>query len=222
MDSIQIGLINFNRKIRGKQIGLINFFDPLNSKEKVRDGTPIGLLNIGSRGSVFRLHYNELFPINLEYTTGNCLNCSYAIPTQMPYDDANKIFNQNALMLGFDPMKNTWGLGYGFEKILFNKVSMNPTPSNAKRLLSYGITFLHLNRSWSWDSEFNLVTRIHAEFGRRVMGIYFFGGISLNSFLLQNSSDISAYSIRTNMWDTGKIGGLSSFVWPGYSIGIQI
>ncbi len=79
MDGVQIGLINIGGNTRGVQIGLINFFKKYGSKENVRMGTPIALLNIGSKGSVFRLYYNELFTTNAEYTTGNCLNCSYVM-----------------------------------------------------------------------------------------------------------------------------------------------
>ncbi|HOX81585.1 MAG TPA: hypothetical protein PLS08_01045, partial [Chryseolinea sp.] len=64
MDGLQIGLVNLGGNTRGVQIGLINFFKKNGSKENVRMGIPIGLLNIGSKGSVFRFYYNELFTTN--------------------------------------------------------------------------------------------------------------------------------------------------------------
>lgn len=73
MDGVQLGLINFGGDSRGKQFGLINFFSKYPSKEKVRMGTPIGLLNFGSKGSYFRIYYNEIFSTNVEFTTGNQL-----------------------------------------------------------------------------------------------------------------------------------------------------
>src|SRR5690349_19151028 len=87
MDGVQIGLINFGGATRGVQVGLINFFNKYPSKEFVRMGTPVGLLNIGSKGSYFRFYYNELFSTNIEYTTGNCMNCSWVMGSEMPFLD---------------------------------------------------------------------------------------------------------------------------------------
>lgn len=221
MDGAQIGLINFGGDARGKQIGLINFFSKYPSKERVRMGTPIGLLNFGSKGSYFRLYYNEIFATNLEYTTGNCLNCSWVIGSEMPFDDSNQIFNQNALILGFDPSQDTWGFGYGFQKVLYNKFSMKPSPFNKRRVITYGIKFLHLNKSLSFDDSFNLLSRLNVEYGKRWRFLYVFLGVSLNYFLFEGNEGSEDYNIRTIKLSTGKVGGVNSELWPGYSIGIQ-
>lgn len=221
MDGAQIGLINFGGDARGKQIGLINFFSKYPSKERVRMGTPIGLLNFGSKGSYFRLYYNEIFSTNIEYTTGNCLNCSWVIGSEMPFDDSNQIFNQNALILGFDPFQDTWGFGYGFQKVLYNKFSIRPSPLNKKRVITYGVRFLHLNRSLSFDDSFNLLSRLNLDYGKRWRFLYVFIGVSLNYFLHEEDDIGEIYKIRSIKVSTGKVGGANSDFWPGYVIGIQ-
>ncbi|MBA4056426.1 MAG: hypothetical protein C0490_17050, partial [Marivirga sp.] len=221
MDGLQVGLINFGGDMRGKQIGLINFFSKYPSKERVRMGTPIGLLNFGSKGSYWRVSYNEIYSTNIEYTTGNCLNCSWVIGSEMPFDDDNQIYNQNALILGYDPFQETWGFGYGFQKVLYNKFSMRPSPLNKKRVISYGARFLHLNRSMSFDDSFNLLTRLNVDFGKRWRFLYVFAGVSVNYFLSEVEDSEEVYKIRTARMAAGKMGALNGEIWPGYVIGIQ-
>jgi hypothetical protein len=220
MDGVQIGLVNFGGDARGKQIGLINIFNRNPSKERVRMGTPVGLLNFGSKGSYFRVDYNEIFPTNIEYTTGNCLNCSWVIGSEMPFDDSNQIFNQNALILGYDPFRETWGFGYGFQKNLYNKFSVRPSPLNRKRLISYGLKLLHLNRTLSFDDSFNVLSRFNFDYGKRWRFLYVFAGLSINYFLSETGGE-EDYNINTVKISTGKVAGLNSEIWPGYSVGIQ-
>lgn len=35
--------------------------------------------------------------------------------------------------MGYDPIQETWGFGYGFQKILYNKSSMLPTDGNNRK-----------------------------------------------------------------------------------------
>ena len=219
MDGTQVGLINFGGVALGKQFGLINFFSKYPTKERTNKNTPVGLLNFGSKGSVKRLSFNELFATNFEYTTGSCFNCSVA-QSEMPFEGRNQIFHQNALILGYDPFQDTWGFGYGFQKILYNKSSMLPTdPGNRKRQMAYGVKFLHLNRTMSFDKSFNLVTRLNFDFGKRKWGgMYVFAGASLNHFLHEPQDD---YKIRSVKISTGEIFNLTSEIWPGYSLGLQ-
>jgi hypothetical protein len=232
MDGTQIGLINFGGAARGKQIGLINFFQRLGSKEDVRMGTPIGLLNLGSRGSYIRLSYNEIFPANLEYTTGNCLNCTWT-QSGMPYRGRNRKFNQNALIVGYDPNRDTWGFGWGFQKVLYNKASMLPVPWNEKRVITYGVKFLHLNKEMKLDRTFNLVTRLNLDWGKRYPDPkppkkgdprfpYWYGGISLNYFLMEPQGDEKVFDIKSPEISAGKLWGLAGKLWPGYTLGIQL
>lgn len=220
MDGMQIGLINFGGATRGKQIGLINFFNRLPIKEYEMMGTPIGLLNFGTNGSYMRIFYNELFPINLEYTTGNCQNGSWT-QSGMPFFQNNLKFNQNVLIAGYDWMNDMWGFGYGFQKMLYNKATMLPKPTNEKRVMNYGIKFIHLNRMKKLDRAFNLLSRVNFDYGKRYKGMYFFCGVSLNYFLYTNENEM-AYRINSVRINSGKPLWFNSDVWPGYSVGVQL
>ncbi|HEY0743819.1 MAG TPA: hypothetical protein VGD40_20280 [Chryseosolibacter sp.] len=221
MEGTQIGLINFGGELRGKQFGLINFFQRMGTKEYSRNGTPVGLLNFGSYGSALQITYNEIFSTTLEYTTGNCLNCTYT-QSRMPYADLNKIFNQNVLILGYDYWRDTWGYGYGFQKILYNKHSMNPKDVlNERRVINYGLKFIHLNRNKTFDKVFNLVTKLNIEMGKRYGGKYLFGGMSINFFVYKEQDGTVPYEFYTIALNTGKVFDLESLLWPGYTVGVQ-
>jgi len=197
MDGVQIALINFGGNTRGVQIGLINFFNSTPSKERVRMGTPIGLLNFGSKGSYMRLYYDEIYPTNIEYTTGNCVNCSHVLYSEMPFEDNNQLFNQNALIFGWDYFQDTWGLGYGFQRVFYNKATIMPSPDNKRRVMNYGLKFLHLNRSMSFDRSFNLLSRLNFDYGKKWRFLYVFAGISLNYFLHEAEDGGDVYKIRS-------------------------
>jgi hypothetical protein len=221
MEGLQIGLINFGGPMRGKQIGLINFLDKYPSKEFGRMGTPIGLINIGTFGSCVRVFYNELYPFNFEFTTGNTLNGTWT-QSGMPYYDKNRIFNQNALIFGYDPGNDTWGFGYGFQKFLYNKVTPLPKPENEKRMITYGVKFLHLNRDMALDRSFNLLNKFNFSYGKRRSGIYWFVDVSVNYFLFTEEGEgQNIYAIRSTQISTGKVFGMLSEVWPGYAAGVQ-
>lgn len=222
MDCWQIGLINFGGDARGKQIGLINFFNKYGSKENVRMGTPVGLLNFGSRGSYARVFYNELYPVNVEYTTGNCLNCTWLMNSEMPYYDRNQIFNENVLIVGYDYQLKTWGLGYGFQKVLYNKAFLKPSPDNKKRVISYGAKLLHLNRSMSFDKTFNILTRLNVDIGKRYKFLYLFAGVSANYFLYEGSENADVYKVRSVTYDAGGLRKWKAMIWPGYAAGLQV
>ena len=219
MDGLQIGLINFGGKALGTQIGLINFFSKYPTKEMVKLGTPIGLLNFGSRGSYFRLSFNELYPINLERTSGMCYNCSPAM-SEMPYYDNQQKFTENALIIGYNPSHKNWGFGYGLQRVLYNKATMKLSPLNRKKIITYGIKFIHLNRSMKFDQTFNLLNRFNLEYGVRKRFGYVFAGLSANLFL-QNPESIGIYQVNTFKVKVGNVAGLTTSLWPGYEVGIQ-
>jgi hypothetical protein len=223
MHGTQIGLINFGGEMRGKQIGLINFFQRYKSKELSDAGTPIGLLNLGSFGSALRISANEIFLTNIEYTTGNCQNCTWTPtgPVGLPYTEHYKKKNQNALTLGYDPLHRSWGFGYGFMKLLTNKETSMPSLRNETHQLSYGVRFLHLNKTGSIDKDFNLVTRLLFDYGKRRGSKYVFAGVAINYFLQEVNVDGNVYVIQSLQIDTGKLFGFASQVWPGYTVGAQ-
>jgi len=221
MDGIQLGLFNFGGAALGTQIGLINFFSRYPTKEDVKKGMPIGILNFGSKGSVFRASFSDLFPITIEYTTGNCWNCSANL-SELPFHENNTIYNQNPLLVGYNPLYKTWGFGWGVERILFNKHSMLPVDKlNNIRMMSYGIRFVRMNRENKLDTEFNLLGRIHAELGKKFRGHYVFIGTALNYFLHNPEVSASEYHINSVLFSIGQLFHNQAEFWPGYSLGIQ-
>lgn len=222
MHGTQIGLINFGGDMRGKQIGLFNFFTKFKSKENADAGTPLGLLNLGSFGSVMRIYNNELFAATFENTTGNCQNCTWtpAGPVGMPYTESNKKKNQNALIVSADPIRDRWAFGWGFMKILTDKKTPAPSQRNERRLLSYGVRFLHLNETWSFNEDFNLLNRASLEWGRRYRSRYWFVGIAVNC-LIYKQSDATASNIEMPLVTSPRSNFEAAFS-PGYSVGIQL
>ncbi|MGB3467194.1 MAG: hypothetical protein WBA74_18070 [Cyclobacteriaceae bacterium] len=223
MDGLQIGLINIGKKTRGTQIGLINIYrpGPYDGGVNNKYGTPIGLLNFGSSGSHFRIYTTDVFITNIEYTTGNCYNCSYS-QSQMPVRGKFKVLNQNALIYGRNLTGRfnsaiKWGIGYGFQKVLLNKSSMSAFDSDNGRLqISYGLRVLHLNRSKKISRELNLLSRMHAEAGIKFLGIRWFAGAAINFFV----SNGERLDIRSDILPA--TGSLSRQLWPGYTFGIQL
>ena len=140
--------------------------------------------------------------------------------SEMPFLDVYKIFNHNALTLGYNTFEKTWGFGYGFQKVLYNKFSVAPHRNNEKKLISYGLRFIHLNRDMSFDKVFNLITRLNVEYGIRWKSKYIFAGLSLNYFVYEPEDEV-VYKINSLKISTGDIGGMASSMWPGYGVGIQ-
>ncbi len=230
MHGVQVGIVNIAGKLRGKQFGIVNIFPRNNEKGTPRGGTPVGLLNFGSKGSYLRASFNEIFNYNIERTTGNCLNCSATFQGELPFHEWYKKFSQNALILGFNPQQNTWGFGYGFQRVMYNKHSMKPNdPMNELWTIRYGVKFMHLNRDRSLDRSFNLLTRANIDFGARKFGKlnmprggYLMAGASLNYFLYAGSErGADNYKIRSVRIPVGKLMGYLADFWPGYSVSYQ-
>ncbi len=219
MTGIQIGLINIGGKTLGTQVGLINFFRDEPNKEQTKNGTPIGLINIGSIGPL-RASINELFLINLEIATGNCSNCT-STQSQMPFEDNNKKFNQNSIIIGVNQIEETWGFGYGFQKMLLNKYDMTSNPKNAKRMLSYGVQLLHLNSSNQVEKSFNLLTKLHFEVGKKLLRFFPYAGLSVNLFLKNDDVIEKSYIPSYVQTKNFTIFGKRALSWIGYSVGVQ-
>jgi hypothetical protein len=226
MDGTQIGIINIGGQMRGRQIGLINIFRKTPPKENIYNGLPIGLLNFGSAGTYVRLSNNELYSLNLEITTGNCANCSWVMGSNMPFKDSWKKYNQNAIVLGYDRMENTWGFGYGFQRILFNKFTVSPQNAaeaklNERKMLSFGLKFMHLNRDMKLDQHFNMLSRLNLEYGIRMKVCHVFAGIAFNYFLQDPNLPLDTYRVRSVSASGGKLFGFNALLWPGYSVGLH-
>lgn len=225
MNGVQIGLINRARQMRGTQIGLINFFSTAPNKKHGNNGTPIGLINIGNKGAHNRLYSTETFIYNFELTTGNCFNCTKT-RSEMPLNNKFKIMNQNALIIAYnspvfkganDP---EWAIGYGFEKVHYNKNSMGEADmKNERYFFSYGLKLLHLNYEKKIENALSLLTTLDLEFGykirNKIMTFYLFGGVSANGYF--NNSKRAPEPETLVLESNSQM----SF-WPGYEFGIHL
>lgn len=220
-NGIQIGLINRAKKMTGIQIGLINIFtkSPYPGGNEF-NGIPIGLLNIGSRDSRLRVSRSDILPFIVEYTTGNCHNCTFT-QSRMPFDDKFYKTNQNALIFAYDYWDESeiaWAAGYGFHRVYYNKSSAGANDFNNKRIyLSPAIRFVHLNRSKKFDPALSLMTQLRFEAGIRVKRFTYFLGANCNAYFYRTGEplDISRELVRGSS-------EVNYQIWPGFVYGIKI
>ncbi|MFY0654789.1 MAG: hypothetical protein JXQ96_22345 [Cyclobacteriaceae bacterium] len=89
---------------------------------------------------------------------------------------------------------------------------------NSKTMLSYGIRLLHLNETGTFQKELRLLNRFHAEIGRRYRGIYFYSGLSINTFWYQHGPlHHHGLEIISGTWEN-----LDYQMWLGYTFGLQL
>lgn len=217
MDGLQVGVINFGGKARGVQFGLVNFYNRYPSKENVNQGIPIGLLNFGSRGPRIRMYNSEMFPATIEYSSGQCRNCSSAM-SEMPFEGKNQVYYHNSMILGSNPSKDLWAFGYGFQRLMYNRVTTMPSPENKKRVMAYGVRFRYLYHSDSANA-FNLLSTLNFDYGKRYGGFYIYVSVTANHFLFSDNrfEGLPGWAASVNNNETGKN---SQAVWPGYGIGV--
>ena len=225
MDGLQLGLVNRTRSFRGVQIGLINLFSTAAPKNNGKAGVPIGLINIGSRGGHQRVYMSELFRYNFEVATGNCYNCSRTEST-MPLHDRTKKLNQNALIFTFNPEelregdRPYWSLGYGFERLHYNKNSMSKGDfNNEKKFISYGLKFQHLSYERQIARKLSLLTKLNLTYGYKIRNklwtFYLFGSATANAYFADVQERPNRDGLATYSQDRYAL-------WPGYELGIHI
>lgn len=228
MDGLQIGIINRARKMRGVQIGLINFFSTAPNKTLAKSGVPIGIINIGSKGGHQRFYTTETFLYNLEYTTGNCYNCSFT-QSEMPILGKSKITNQNALIVSYNDRAVTsssdplWSFGYGFERIHYNKKNMIAAdPRNQRKFYSYGLKFQHLNFEEEIEDALSLLTKINFSMGHifrnPILTCYIFASVTANAYLSNRESEFTEENANRPL----AISEEGTDLWPGYEFGIHL
>ena len=62
------------------------------------------------------------------------------------------------------------------------------------------------------DKDFNLLSKLHVEYGKRWKGKrYFFVGASVNYFLLEQEAVIKNYHIKSAVITSGKLFDLNNF-----------
>ena len=229
MSGIQIGLINRAKEMSGTQIGLINFFSTAPPKRASKGGNPIAFLNFGSQGAFTRFSYNDQFQYNLERSTGNCANCS---DTQygLPLNDDWQRFNQNSLIVSYNPTERQekhgyWGVGWRFEQLKYIKytnVPMKGGPQNGAFFFSWGLENMHINWTNKFEMEISELTSLQATYGRKVKfltSFYLYITARLNTYFYQNTE----YKLEPIMvLYQNDSSDLKYMSWLGYTIGIQV
>ena len=215
----QFGLINRAKRMRGVQVGLINLFTPAPYDGANRyNGIPIGLINFGSTDNRLRISRSDVLPFTIEYTTGNCHNCSFT-KSSMPIDDAFYKTNQNALIFGYDYWNEAeirWAAGYGFHRMYYNKSSGSENdPNNMRSFLSPAIRFVHLNKAAKYDPTLSLLTQLRFEAGIRLKRYTLFVGANANAYLTKRDEPLNVS--REVLSKRGKI---NYQVWPGFVYGL--
>jgi hypothetical protein len=212
MNGFQIGLINRAYRSQGTQVGLINIYR--NGKiPETRDGTAIGLLNIGDYGHI-SLFANDLFLTNLEFATGTFKN-------RRKMGDKHDKYFENGLIYSNDPgfvdRSDRWAVGYGIKKLYFNR-SLVPG-YNHIYFYAFGVDWHHINHERrKWTKEVSLLTRPSLTIGSRLhprnRNFFFFISAAGNIYFSKSGRMLGATSV--------EIEGKRSRLWPGFASGILI
>lgn len=214
MNGFQIGLVNISKSMQGAQVGLINIYN--NGKTpQTRDGTSIGLINIGSSAYV-SLYASDLFLTNYEIATGTFKN--HRVNT-----DAREKQIQNALIYSTSPKflsgNQIWAVGYGLKKYFFNR---STAPGYHKlNYFAFGVDLLHINHERNkFTKALSLLSRPHVSFGSRVhpknKSFYFFASVAYNIYRSGNDQTISSLFKEA----TGNSRGFQQ--WPGFAAGLLV
>jgi len=211
MNGFQLGIINFAKQSQGTKIGLVNIYKK-GKQPETKDGTAIGLLNIGDLDYV-SVYSNEVFGLNYEISTGNRKNSLIKI-------DSRNVYVTNALIYSHQAFQNdAWAMGYGLKKMFFNRSSL-PGMTEAK-FASYGLDVQHINLTkGTITKELSLLTRLKFMVGKRLapklFGINWFASVSLNGYW--NDSDNSIAPDYLNY--STEVGAINLTYWPGFSFGL--
>lgn len=211
MNGFQIGLINYGKRTQGTQIGLINIYN--NGKDpQTRDGTSIGLLNIGSAFSL-SAYATELFPVNFEIGTGTSKNVRMATEYVSKYIMNGLIYANDP---GFLSTREQWAVGYGLKKFHFNR---SVTPGMMRfRYFAFGVDWLHVNHQRKkLTKELSLLSRPMVAVGSRLhpknKSFFFFVSAAYNVYRSASGRKIDSFIEGSgSKWQQ----------WPGFSGGIMV
>lgn len=216
MNGFQVGLINFGGKMQGTQIGLINFYRGGTIPE-TKDGTSIGLLNIGQTFDI-QVFADELFYTNYAILTGTGKNLRML-------GDSKSLYIQNGIIFGYNPdLLNDdggrWAAGYGLYRMVYNRSVAKGM--NQFRFVSTGAEILHYNQGTRLNDSPNLLSRLKLSFGSRLHpgqgNIYVFGGISYNLLLSDAEIEVAHHLVKevdVNEDQTFRR-------WPGLHFGVML
>jgi hypothetical protein len=209
MNGYQIGLVNIGGRMQGTQIGLINIHK--RGKETgTRDGTSIGLLNIGIFGHL-ALYSNELFSLNVEFSTGTLKNGRILKSMKNKYVLNSIIYSSQPN--GIVDRDATWGLGYALRKYFFQR-SDRPG-KNEFWFYAYGLQLQQLNTpEKKFTKALNLISKPEILFGSRLhpklLNVYVFSSLQWNTHFSHKQNESSANQ------------ELSLKHWPGLSVGLML
>ncbi len=210
-NGFQFGLINFAKQSQGTQIGLLNFYKG-GREINTKDGTAIGLLNVGELTYV-STYVNEVFALNYELSTGTRKNGR--IKT-----DRSNVYLTNALIFSHSSFSDKqWGLGYGLKKMFFNRSEL-PGRTESK-FIGYGIDVQHINEEkGKFIRNLNLLNRLKIMAGTRIApklyGVNCFVALSFNAFITDEENSIKPNFLSSST----KVKNVNLEYWPGLSAGL--
>lgn len=214
MNGFQVGLVNLAKNSQGTQIGLINIY----KKGKVgntRDGTAIGLLNVGDFGHL-SVHADELFAFNYELATGNRKNARITNAVRNVYFYNSIIYSRH----NFQSDSGRWAFGYAMKKMFFNR---SATPGMSEfRFISYELDFLHMNHERKViTKDLNVLTRARIAAGTRLapklFNLYVFAGVSYSCYWSENGESIAPGYSKAEKTQNGR-----TEFWPGFAAGVML
>lgn len=210
MNGYQIGLVNIGARMQGTQIGLINIYRRGKEVGTI-DGTAIGLLNIGNFGHL-ALYATELFPINVELTTGNIKNGRIVTTDKNKYVHNALIYSKGSSWLVDRDAQ--WALGYALRKYIYNR-SQRPG-MNELWFYAYGLTLQQLNEAKKkLTKELNLISKPELLVGSRIKpknsNVFVFAALSWNTHVHKEHTEQVA-SEKVLKFDH----------WPGVAVGLMV
>jgi len=190
---VQLGVVNYAKKIKGLQVGVINILD---DEEK---GLPIGLFSIVKNG---------LYELELAGGEAIYSNLNYKMGVERFY---------TIYKIGYSSFKNSpvysAGLGFG------GNISISKTQKLSVELSSNQIVY---NNNWNGNLnmlnkvDFNYKYSFSEKFSLMI-------GPSFNIYVTEKKVDGEygtlniPYSIYANEWSSGKL-----FMWVGLNAGLSL
>lgn len=217
MNGFQIGLVNFAQRSQGTQIGLINIYRK-GKDVGTRDGTAIGLVNVGDVVHV-AVYADELFFTNYEISTGNMKNRRMNQELTNKYIVNSLIFSNTSN--GFVSDHKSWAFGYGLKKFHYTRSDL---PGLAEfRFLSYGVEFMKMNyEAKKVTKDLSLLARPKVSVGtrlhRKLPEVYVFCALTYSFFWSESETGISPGFMETSKELENKL----LEMWPGVSFGIHL
>lgn len=208
VNGFQIGLVNWSRQSQGTQIGLINFYKPSN-RTGTRDGTAIGLLNIGDFGFL-AVSATEVFATQYELATGNRKNGRIMLASQNKYVE-NVLSYANHAFRG-----DSWAFGYGIQKMHFNR---STAPGMTEfRFVAYGVHIHQINPvAGKLHRQVNMLSQVKLSAGTRLSpklyNVYAFAALTGNLF----RGEADDWVPQRVMIQRDR-----AVLWPGLSAGVML